>query len=365
MTEKIDILVPQEVVNDTSVRVIRLSLQTGLPVLAGQRVVDLETSKSILEIDAPSAGWVQVLCKVGDDLPVGSVLGHVFATEEDLLTALKPKETKVLDEIRSPAIFSRQALEMIVANGLDPEGFGERAFVRKRDVLLRLGNQQPEGGETSGTQENITFENHQISSSADSTSAQVLDDGWSLAELVCSDLHRINGRHDWREFLRQWWWNPAFKYVLWFRIAQFARKHVVTKWLIYYVAVFFLHRCHLRTGIRIPLSVRVGPGLNIGHWGSIWINPACSIGANCTIGTDISVGSAGGAGEKGVPQIGNNVFIGPGSRLAGPISIGNNVAIMPNSLVTADVPEGGVVLGVPHRISRRQITNPFVSNTDY
>ena len=54
--------------------------------------------------------------------------------------------------------------------------------------------------------------------------------------------------------------------------------------------------------------------------------------------------------NNGVPMIGNNVYIGPGAKLFGPITIGDNVTIGANAVVNRDIPSNCVVAGVPAKI---------------
>ncbi len=55
---------------------------------------------------------------------------------------------------------------------------------------------------------------------------------------------------------------------------------------------------------------------------------------------------------KGVPSIGNNVYISAGSRILGGINIGSNVIIGANSVVINDVPDNCIVAGVPAKVIR-------------
>lgn len=364
MAEPVPILVPQEVVNDTAVRVVSLAFATGQQVQTGQAVAELETSKSNIQVEAPSTGWLRLLCKAGDDVPVGGQLGLLFSSQAELNAALLPPpaalqvagmEPETITATPGITVFSDDARALLHASGLDEAAFSNMSFVRAADVRARL---QPAAVQVETpppapiTPEDTPFQ-------------QTSSDGWPLGMLIRSDLHRIHGRRDNVELLRHWWRSPGFRYVLWFRIAQWARKQKWSKILVYPFAVFFLDRTHFRTGIRIPLGVKAGPGLFLGHWGSMLLSPDCTIGANCTLGNDINIGSAGGSGKKGVPHLGDNVFIGPGVRIAGPVTIGQNAAIMANTLVTGNVPPNAIAIGVPHRISGRQESNPYISQTDY
>ena len=91
------------------------------------------------------------------------------------------------------------------------------------------------------------------------------------------------------------------------------------------VYVYYLHKLrkysHI-TGYQIPPHI-ISKGLTIWHWGPIIINPSASIGENCTIYPGVLIGHKN-PGE-GCAVIGNNVFIGAGTKIIGRVKIGNNV----------------------------------------
>jgi len=66
-----------------------------------------------------------------------------------------------------------------------------------------------------------------------------------------------------------------------------------------------------------------------------------------------------------VPEIGDNVYIGPGAKIIGNIKIGNNAAIGANCVVTKDVPENGVVVGVPGRVISFEGSAGYINKTNY
>ena len=99
----------------------------------------------------------------------------------------------------------------------------------------------------------------------------------------------------------------------------------------------------LLTGVHISSKAAIGPGFVVHTVYGIFISPT-KIGANCTVQTGVVL-------AYGVRSIGDNVLIGSGAKIVGPITIGNNVVIAPNSLVLASVPDDTTVAGVPARIS--------------
>lgn len=103
----------------------------------------------------------------------------------------------------------------------------------------------------------------------------------------------------------------------------------------------------MTTGISIPASAKIGHSFYIGHFGGVILNANSIIGDNCNISQGVTIGISGQDDKRGVPVIGNNVYIGVNSVVAGKIIIGDHVLIGACSLVTHDVEENAVVLGVP------------------
>ena len=106
------------------------------------------------------------------------------------------------------------------------------------------------------------------------------------------------------------------------------------------------------TGICLPHTASIGPGLYLNHYGPIILNKQAVIGANCDVSNGVTIGVSGSTGRRGVPVIGSNVYIGPNSTVAGKISVGDGARISANSLVIRDVPAGALVSGVPASVVR-------------
>jgi len=100
---------------------------------------------------------------------------------------------------------------------------------------------------------------------------------------------------------------------------------------------FYLIRT--RWGIEIPAATQIGKGFYIGHFGGIIISPHAIIGKNVNISQQVTIGVSGEKEKRGVPIIGDNVYIAPGAKIFGKITIGNNVKIGANAVVYKDVPD--------------------------
>lgn len=103
-----------------------------------------------------------------------------------------------------------------------------------------------------------------------------------------------------------------------------------------------LRKLSYKTGFQIPPNT-CEKGLTIWHWGSIIINPATRIGENCTLYPGILIGHKSAQDGKSA-TIGNNVFIGTGTKIIGDVHIGNNVVIGQNCVITKDIPNDAVVV---------------------
>lgn len=101
------------------------------------------------------------------------------------------------------------------------------------------------------------------------------------------------------------------------------------------------------TGISIPYAATIGHSFYIGHFGSIIINSKSVIGDNCNISQGVTIGVSGRGTKRGVPVIGNNVYMGAHATIAGAITVGDGAVIGANSLVVSTVAPATTVVGVP------------------
>jgi len=100
---------------------------------------------------------------------------------------------------------------------------------------------------------------------------------------------------------------------------------------------------------KIPYVNSIGSGTFLVCRGiSVVIIKGTEIGRNCRIGINAEI--VGRGPYKNVPKIGNNVWIGPGAIITGPVIIEDNAVIAANAVVTKSVPEGAIVGGMPAKI---------------
>ena len=108
------------------------------------------------------------------------------------------------------------------------------------------------------------------------------------------------------------------------------------------------------TGIEIHPGAKIGKRLFIDHGAGVVIGETCVIGDDVLIYQGVTLG---GNGKKKNgrrhPVIGNDVMIGAGAKLLGPITVGNGARIGAGSVVLNDVGEGETVVGIPARCPKK------------
>lgn len=104
-------------------------------------------------------------------------------------------------------------------------------------------------------------------------------------------------------------------------------------------------------GNHLPAEVSTGEDLHLMHAKDVCIHPQVKLGDRVGIMHEVTIAST--VDRPGVPEIGDDVFIGAGAKIIGPVKIGDGARIAPNSLVVTNVPAGATAIGVPARIVRK------------
>ncbi len=107
------------------------------------------------------------------------------------------------------------------------------------------------------------------------------------------------------------------------------------------------------TGIEIHPGATIGKGLVIDHGTGVVIGETAEIGDNCTLYQGVTLGGTGKDIGKRHPTLGNNVLVGAGAKVLGPIVIEDNSKIAANAVVLKDIPENSTAVGIPARVARQ------------
>jgi serine O-acetyltransferase len=102
------------------------------------------------------------------------------------------------------------------------------------------------------------------------------------------------------------------------------------------------------TGISIPKTVEIGPGLKIHHFGNIFIHKDVKMGSRCTLRQGVTIGNRTDGGP--VPVLEDDVELGAYAQVLGGVRIGKGAKIGAMSVVLTDVPPGATAVGIPARV---------------
>ncbi|MEG2118532.1 MAG: serine O-acetyltransferase EpsC [Clostridia bacterium] len=141
---------------------------------------------------------------------------------------------------------------------------------------------------------------------------------------------------------------PGLHALLAYRVA-----HALQEKEKYYIARAISQFARSATGIEIHPAAKIGKCLFIDHGSCVVIGETAIIGDNCTIYQGVTLGGTGKNIGKRHPTIGNNVMIGAGAKVLGPIIIGDNSKIAAGAVVLKDVPSDSTAVGIPARIVTR------------
>ena len=141
---------------------------------------------------------------------------------------------------------------------------------------------------------------------------------------------------------------PGLKAVRMYRRAHwfYMHKH-------YFLARWISQRCVRKTGIEIHPGAKIGKRFFIDHGVGVVIGETTEIGDDVTLYQGVTLGGTGKDTGKRHPTIGNNVMVGAGAKVLGPIKIGNNCKVAAGAVVLDNIPDDSTAVGVPARVVRR------------
>lgn len=131
----------------------------------------------------------------------------------------------------------------------------------------------------------------------------------------------------------------GFHALVFHRVSHFLYKHNFK-----FLARLNSQIARFFTGIEIHPGAKIGKRLFIDHGMGVVIGETATIGDDCTIYHNVTLGGTGKDTKKRHPDVGDNVMIGAGAQILGPIKIGNNVKIGANATVTKNVEDNMTVI---------------------
>ena len=141
---------------------------------------------------------------------------------------------------------------------------------------------------------------------------------------------------------------PSLKALLYHRLSHklYNKKKYTLAWIV-------SQRARKKTGIEIHPGAKIGRNLFIDHGMGVVIGETAEVGDNVTMYHGVTLGGLGGEPNvKRHPTVEDNVMIGAGAKILGPITIGRGAKIGANAVILKDVPPYTTVVGVPGRVVR-------------
>lgn len=195
-----------------------------------------------------------------------------------------------------------------------------------------------------------------------------------LKYLIYCDLYRYCGTSSKKVLFKKIFYknkNLGLRFVIEMRLLKYLKnkKRNLFVNIFYHIIKINYESLKVKSGIQIGVNCNIGEGLSIPHYGNIVVADNCLIGKNCTILQGVTIGANTFKNRYKCAEIGDNVVIGAGAKLIGPVRIGNNVTIGANSVVTSDIQDNCVVGGIPAKVLSNKksilINGDYLSREEY
>jgi len=138
---------------------------------------------------------------------------------------------------------------------------------------------------------------------------------------------------------------PGFKAIRLHRRANYFYRHKL-----YFLARWVSQRASRKTGIEIHPAATIGKRFFIDHGTGVVIGETAEIGDDVTLYQGVTLGGTGKDTGKRHPTVGNNVMIGSGAKVLGPVFIGDNSRIAAGAVVLNNIPANSTAVGVPAKV---------------
>jgi serine O-acetyltransferase len=138
---------------------------------------------------------------------------------------------------------------------------------------------------------------------------------------------------------------PGIHAIIFYRLS-----HRLWLWEWKWLARFISHLARFLTGIEIHPGAAIGNRFFIDHGMGVVIGETAVIGDDCTLYHGVTLGGTTWQKGKRHPTLGNNVVVGAGAKVLGPILIGDGARIGSNAVVVKPVPENATAIGIPAKI---------------
>ncbi|MCP1676349.1 serine O-acetyltransferase [Natronocella acetinitrilica] len=141
---------------------------------------------------------------------------------------------------------------------------------------------------------------------------------------------------------------PGVHALIWYRLC-----HRLWHWRFRWLARFLSTLARTLTGIEIHPGARIGRRFFIDHGMGVVIGETAAIGDDVTLYHGVTLGGISTEKGKRHPTLGNDVVVGAGAKVLGPVIVADGARIGSNAVVLKDVPEGATMVGIPARIAGR------------